>query len=238
MYEQLSAKDNKIIELQEENVILKRQVWDLEEGLKEKDEVIGARTAAVGLASASLAAKGKDTLDQLEDTRQELRRLQEDWSSELLGWRREREEARILAESAQSRIDALQETNRRLEQGKEDMTRKNQELRQQITNLEEEVAHVKSRAREDKIFMEAKIEEVEELKVAADKRKVKKEEIFREKIETLKSRKKGEKSRSVDVRIVNLESTLAEVEEEKGALQLKLVELEDIAGNSLYYSFK
>ena len=41
MYEQLSAKDNKIIELQEENVILKRQVWDLEEGLKEKDEVIG-----------------------------------------------------------------------------------------------------------------------------------------------------------------------------------------------------
>ena len=115
MYEQLSAKDNKIIELQEENVILKRQVWDLEEGLKEKDEVIGARTAAVGLASASLAAKGKDTLDQLEDTRQELRRLQEDWSSELLGWRREREEARILAESAQSRIDALQETNRRLE---------------------------------------------------------------------------------------------------------------------------
>ena len=42
------------------------------------------------------------------------------------------------------------------------MTRKNQELRQQITNLEEEVAHVKSRAREDKIFMEAKIEEVEE----------------------------------------------------------------------------
>lgn len=238
MYEQLSAKDNKIIELQEENVILKRQVWDLEEGLKEKDEVIGARTAAVGLASASLAAKGKDTLDQLEDTRQELRRLQEDWSSELLGWRREREEARILAESAQSRIDALQETNRRLEQGKEDMTRKNQELRQQITNLEEEVAHVKSRAREDKIFMEAKIEEVEELKVAADERNVKKEEIFREKIETLKSRKKGEKSRSVDVRIVNLESTLAEVEEEKGALQLKLVELEDIAGNSLYYSLK
>ena len=86
--------------------------------------------------------------------------------------------------------------------------------------------------------MEAKIEEVEELKVAADERNVKKEEIFREKIETLKSRKKGEKSRSVDVRIVNLESTLAEVEEEKGALQLKLVELEDIAGNSLYYSLK
>ena len=95
VYEQISAKDNKIIELQEENVILKRQVWDLEEGLKEKDEVISARTAAVGLASASLAAKGKDTLDQLEDTRAELRRVQGSWSGEQLEWKREREEVRL-----------------------------------------------------------------------------------------------------------------------------------------------
>ena len=113
---------------------------------------------------------------------------------------------------------------------KEEMTRRNQELRQQITGLEEEVAHVKSRAREDKIFLEAKIEEVEELNAAAEEKIVKKEEIFKEKIESLKSRKKGEKSKNVDTRIVNLESTLAEIEEEKGALQLKLVELEDIAG--------
>ena len=33
-------------------VSLKRQVWDLEEVLKVKDEVISASTAAVGLASA------------------------------------------------------------------------------------------------------------------------------------------------------------------------------------------
>ena len=35
-------------------------------------QVLSARTMAVGLASASLAAKGKDTLEQLEDTRVEL----------------------------------------------------------------------------------------------------------------------------------------------------------------------
>ena len=39
-------------------------------------QVLAARTAAVGLASASLAARGKDTLDQLEDTRTELARVQ------------------------------------------------------------------------------------------------------------------------------------------------------------------
>ena len=56
-------------------------------------QVLSARTAAVGLASASLAAKGRDTLDQLEDTRRELTRVQETWAGEQQQWRREREEA-------------------------------------------------------------------------------------------------------------------------------------------------
>ena len=56
----------------------------------------------------------------------------------------------------------------------------------------------------------------------------KKEEIFQEKLGKLKARqgKKGGKSNNVE----QLESALAEVEEEKGSLQLRLVELEDIAG--------
>ena len=48
----------------------RREVRDLEEGLKEKDEVISARTAAAGMTNASLAAN--NTLDQLEDTTPEL----------------------------------------------------------------------------------------------------------------------------------------------------------------------
>ena len=36
------------------------QVFDLEENLREKDEVISARTKAVGLAAASLSAKVTD----------------------------------------------------------------------------------------------------------------------------------------------------------------------------------
>ena len=247
MYEQISAKDNKIIELSEEVVALKRQVWDLEEGLKEKDEIISARTAAVGLASASIAAKGldnhsvmliiietklagRDTLEQLEDTRLELRRVQTSWSSDQAGWRREREEARIALESSQQKLNSLQDLSRRLEQSKEELAGKNQDLRQQITGLEEEVAMVKSRAREDKILLEARIEEVEEQKAAVEEKMIKKEEIFQEKLGKLRARKKGEKSRSVEERVGSLESALAEAEEEKGSLQLRLVELEDIAG--------
>ena len=94
-----------MIQLNGEVAELRRKVFDLEESLSEKEQVwcggavvrrrrcgvvvkrrrrggapvhqvLAARTAAVGLASASLAARGKDTLDQLEDTRTELARVQ------------------------------------------------------------------------------------------------------------------------------------------------------------------
>ena len=39
---------------------------DLEENLREKDELIRARTQAVTLMSADLSAKGKSTLDQVQ----------------------------------------------------------------------------------------------------------------------------------------------------------------------------
>ena len=135
-------------------------------------------------------------------------------------------------ESTQARLDTALETNRRLEQGREEMGRKHGDLRLQLASLEEEVAQVRSRAREEKILLEARIEEVEELKIAAEERIVKQEEIFQEKINSLKARKKGEKSKSTDQRLVSLETALAEAEDEKGALQLKVVELEDVAGKA------
>ena len=144
---------------------------------------------------------GRDTLDQLEDTRQELRRVQASWSSEQTQWRREREEARIVMESTEARLDTLQDLTRRLEQNKDELATKNLELRQNITSLEEEVAMVKSRAREDKILLEAKIEEVEEQRLTAEEKLLKKDEIFQEKLDKLNARKKGDKLRNIDERI-------------------------------------
>ena len=90
---------------------------------------------------------GRDTLEQLEDTRLELRRVQTSWSSDQTQWRREREEARIVQGSSQQKLDSLQDLSRRLEQSQEELAGKNQDLRQQISGLEEEVAMVKSRSR-------------------------------------------------------------------------------------------
>ena len=127
--------------------------------------------------------------------------MQASWSSEQTQWRREREEARIVMESTQARLDTLQDLTRRLEQNKDELATRNLELRQNITSLEEEVAMVKSRAREDKILLEAKIEEVEEQRLTAEEKLVKKDEIFQEKLDKLNARKKGDKLRNIDERI-------------------------------------
>ena len=71
---------------------------------------------------------------------------------------------------------------------------------------------------EEKKLLEAKIKEVEKLKIAAEDRIVKQskkqEEIFKEKNNSLKARKKGEKSKSTDQRLIRLETALAKAEDE------------------------
>lgn len=54
-------------------------IIDLQENLKEKDSVIVSKTKAVTLMSADLSKKGKTTLDTLEDTKDEMRSMQENF---------------------------------------------------------------------------------------------------------------------------------------------------------------
>ncbi|XP_015600609.1 protein lava lamp isoform X2 [Cephus cinctus] len=75
----LQDKDNKIAELSNRVVELEATVLDLQENLKEKDSVIDARTKAITLLSADLSKKGKTTLDTLEETKDEMRTMQENF---------------------------------------------------------------------------------------------------------------------------------------------------------------
>ncbi|XP_051172975.1 uncharacterized protein LOC127289217 isoform X3 [Leptopilina boulardi] len=70
-------KDNKIAELSNRIVELEAINIDLRENLREKDSVIDSKTKAVTLMSADLSLKGKTTLDTLEDTKDEMRTMQE-----------------------------------------------------------------------------------------------------------------------------------------------------------------
>jgi len=48
----------------------------LKDTIKQQESVIAAKTQAVTLLSKDLSLKGKNTVDQLEETRQEMRDMQ------------------------------------------------------------------------------------------------------------------------------------------------------------------
>ncbi|XP_058788968.1 protein lava lamp-like isoform X2 [Phymastichus coffea] len=72
-------KDNKITELNTKILALEATIIDLQDNLKEKDSVIDSKTKAITLMSADLSRKGKTTLDTLEDTKDEMRSMQQNF---------------------------------------------------------------------------------------------------------------------------------------------------------------
>lgn len=75
----IQEKEKKIADLNSKIVKLEATILDLQENLKEKDSVIDSKTKAVTLMSADLSRKGKTTLDTLEDTKDEMRTMQENF---------------------------------------------------------------------------------------------------------------------------------------------------------------
>lgn len=75
----IQQKEKKIMELSSKIIDLEATILDLQENLKEKDSVIDSKTKAVTLMSADLSKKGKTTLDTLEDTKDEMRTMQENF---------------------------------------------------------------------------------------------------------------------------------------------------------------
>ena len=127
-----------------------------------------------------------------------------------------------------------QEANKRLERSRDKIGSKNQELRVTLCRLEEELSALKSRSREEKILLEAKVEEVEEENISLQEKFEKKEEIFEKRLESMQQRNDRTADNSDDEdKIAELENALAEAEEERGALQLKLVDLEEMTASEL-----
>ena len=103
-----------------------------------------------------------------------------------------------------------------------------------LCRLEEELSALKSRSREEKILLEAKVEEVKEEKISLQEKFEKKEEIFEKRLESMQQRNDRTADNSDDEdKIAELENALAEAEEERGALQLKLVDLEEMTASEL-----
>lgn len=69
-------RDIRIMELNSRIAELEAAIIDLEENVREKDSVIEARTKAITLMSEDFSRRNKVTIDNLEETREEMRKMQ------------------------------------------------------------------------------------------------------------------------------------------------------------------
>lgn len=113
------------------------RILDLEESLKEKDGIIDAKTKAASLITESLSLKGRDTVDLLEETKQEMIGMQQTFvaTEDELNKRIGTLEKEI--QSKDKKIANLEEVNDILETARFDLTIKNSELDSKTGSVED-----------------------------------------------------------------------------------------------------
>lgn len=116
---------------------LEGKILDLEENLREKESIIDARTKAVSLLSENLTKKKKDVVDSLEDTKQEMFKMQETFLDTEITYKGEVDR---LNQIIKERSDAIQNLNEKceiLEKSRYDLTIENSELKTKLEDVQD-----------------------------------------------------------------------------------------------------
>lgn len=116
---------------------LEGKVMDLEENLREKESIIDARTKAVQLLSENLTKKKKDVVDSLEDTKQEMFKMQETFLDAETTYKDEVNRLNRVIRVKSADIQNLEEKCTILEKSRYDLTIENSELKTKLEDVQD-----------------------------------------------------------------------------------------------------
>lgn len=116
---------------------LENQILDYQENLKEKECVIEARTQAVSLLSENMSMKGKNTIDLLEDTKQEMFKMQQRFIEAEDKYKQEIEALNAELDNRNFKVSNLEEVNDILETTRYDLTIQNSALEGRASDAQE-----------------------------------------------------------------------------------------------------
>ncbi|XP_037967842.2 protein lava lamp [Plutella xylostella] len=147
----LKEKENALSLMQVKVKALETTVLDLQETISEKDQIIEAKTKATSLMSDSLSKKEKDSLTLLEDTRQQMTKMQENFIAMESEWKQEKESLLKEIENKNEKISHLKEGNSILENARFEISVAHAKLTEeleirnkQICELEEKINELSS----------------------------------------------------------------------------------------------
>ncbi|GBP17040.1 Protein lava lamp [Eumeta japonica] len=149
LQQSLKEKENALSIMQVKMKAMETTILELQEKINEKDMIIEAKTKATALMSDSISKKEKDSLLLLEDTRQQMSKMQENFISMELEWKEEKQKLIVELEQKTEKIKHLEEANTVLENSRfeislthsklvEELDEKNKfilELQEQIDEL-------------------------------------------------------------------------------------------------------
>lgn len=116
---------------------LEGKILDLEENLREKESIIEARTKAVSLLSENLTKKKKDVVDSLEETKQEMFKMQETFLDTEVSYKDEVERLNRVIKDRSDEIQNLNEKCEILEKSRYDLTIENSELKTKLEDVQD-----------------------------------------------------------------------------------------------------
>ncbi|XP_040563972.1 uncharacterized protein [Lepeophtheirus salmonis] len=230
-----SSKSHVIVELNEKILDYERRIMDLEEDLRNKDEVIRARTEAVSAVSEQMSQKGRSVIDELEETRTEMRKMQTQFTESEMEWTKKNMKLQVDNDSLTQNLELNKENEARAEQVRFNLSTKNASLQEKIVKLQSDINEKRALDNQREIEfldLQAELDECQE-KLKSNKKSVQDGiDQFYEKISDI-----FERNEDVDAELGStikcLQSKLIELEEEKGNLQLKLIDYEDESGINL-----
>ncbi|XP_037870712.1 centromere-associated protein E isoform X1 [Bombyx mori] len=169
----IKEKDNALSVLQVKMKIMETTILDLQEKINEKDQIIEAKNKATTLMSDTLSKKDKDSLALLEDTKQQMTKMQENFIAMEAEWKDEKQRLLKDIESKDVRISSLEEANKLLEAARFEISLEHSKLAQEleqknkeITEFEEKIKELAKQSIEPSCEEKTEIEEKGSLEIA------------------------------------------------------------------------
>lgn len=116
---------------------LQRKILDLEENLKERESIIEARTKAVSLLSENLTKKKKDVVDSLEETKQEMFKMQEVFLDAESSYKVEVDRLNRLNQNLNEKVEILEKSRYELTIENSDLKTKLDDVKDYSTKITE-----------------------------------------------------------------------------------------------------
>ncbi|GJQ83990.1 lva [Trypoxylus dichotomus] len=171
LYNILVNKERRISEMSSRIQKLEGNVLDLQENLKEKDSVIDARTKAITLMSENLSKKGKSTLDALDDTKLQMRKMQENFVELEMQMKEENQRLVNEVQQKENEISGLKHRNLYLEETQQELKAKIIEFEAKPENRDGTDAETMSNLSTDVEKLQLRIKELEGLNLDLEKQR-------------------------------------------------------------------